>query len=72
MQGRTASAWVETLGLLDEAVHFFHSGDGSKRPPFTINNFLDLLAKRLGVLRMCSQVIEDMGEGLHDTFVTRN
>ena len=63
---------METLGLFDEAVHFYHLSDGSIRPPFSINDILDLLAKRLGVLRIFCQVIKDMGECLHDVLVTRS
>ena len=72
MQGHTTCECVETLALFDEAVHFYHLSDCSIRPPFMINDFLDLLAKRLGMLRIFGQVVKSMDEGLRDTFVTHS
>ena len=37
-------------------------------PPFVIDDFLDLLTKSLGILRIFGQVIKGVGEGLHDVF----
>ena len=66
VKGHTTSGWVETLGLLGEAVHFNHLSDSSICPSFASNDFLDLLAKCLGMLRIFGQVIKSMGEGLQD------
>jgi len=58
VRGHTTSGWVETLALFNEAVHLYHLGDGDICPSFAINDFLDLLGKHLGMLRIFGQVIK--------------
>ena len=61
---RTAVNAFETLALLDEAVHLSHPAQCSLRPPLLLNDRLDLLTKRLDILRVRCEVEEHMREAL--------
>ena len=61
---RTTTNALETLALLDEAVHFSHLGQCGLRPPLLLNDRLNLLTKRLDILRIRCEVEEHMREAL--------
>ena len=61
---RTNLKWVQSLGFFDIAVDFDHLVYGRVRPPFSMNDFLNLFAKRLCMFRLFGQVIQSVGDSL--------
>ena len=65
MNAETTNRYAfETLAFLDEAVYFSHLAQCNFRPSLLLDDCLNLLTKRLNILRVCCEVEECMSEAL--------